>query len=140
MTGRARRQDGQVTAFVVIMVVTLLLCAGLVIDGGRILAARRQAADVAAGAARAGAQAVSLDELRATNRQVLDPARAEAAASAYLAQAGRAGTVSVAADTVTVRVKITTPMVILGIAGLVDRTVTGTESARTVRGVSEAET
>jgi len=31
-------------------------------------------------------------------------------------------------------------LVILGVAGLVDRTVSGTETARSVRGVSEAET
>jgi Flp pilus assembly protein TadG len=137
---RARRDDGQVTPFVVIMTVTVLLCAGLVIDGSRILAARRQAADVAAGAARAGAQAVSVDELRATNRHVLDPGRARDAAYAYLELTGRPGTVEVAADTVTVHVEITTPMVILGVAGIVERTVTGTESARTVRGVTGAGT
>ena len=140
MTRRIRAEAGQVTAFVVIVALALLLCAGLVVDGGRILAARRQAADVAAGAARAGAQEVSVDELRTSNRQALDPGRARAAARAYLDQAGRAGTVEVAGDAVTVRVEITTPMVILGVAGLVDRTVAGTETARSVRGISEAET
>lgn len=139
MIGRVRGEEGQVTAFVVVVTVALLLCAGLVVDGGRVLAARRQAADIAAGAARAGAQEVSVDDLRTSNAQVLDPGQARAAAHAYLQQAGRAGTVEVTGGAVTVRVEITTPMVILGVAGLVDRTVSGTETARSVRGVSEAE-
>ena len=133
-----RREEGQVTPFVTLLVVALLLCAGLVVDGGRILAARRQADDLAGSAARAGAQAVSLDELRATNRQVLDPARARAEAEAYLAQAGTTGEVEVVGDTVRVTVRRTTPMVILGIAGVIDKTVTGVGVARTVRGVQEA--
>ena len=134
-----RGEEGQVTPFVTLLAVALLLCAGLVVDGGRILAARRQAADVAGGAARAGAQAVSVDELRATNRQTLDPGRARADAEAYLAQAGAKGEVDVEGDTVRVTVHQTTPMVILGIAGLVDKKVTGVGVARTVRGVQEAE-
>jgi len=135
-----REETGQVTPFVVLMTVALLLCAGLVVDGGRILAARRQATDIAAGAARAGAQAVSIDELRSTNAQRLDPGRARAAAGEYLAQVGRTGEVDVAGDTVTVRVRVATPMVILGIAGIGQKTVTGTGEARSVRGVQEAET
>ncbi len=134
------REEGQVTPMVLILTLTLLLCAGLVLDGGRILAARRQVSDVAAGAARAGAQAVSVEELRASNRQLLDPVAARRAAEAYLRQADRGGTVSVEADSVTVTVRMTTPLVVLGIAGLMERTVTGTETARTVRGVEGAET
>lgn len=136
---KRRADDGQVTPFVVLLTVALLLCAGLVVDGGRILTARREAADVAGGAARAGAQAVSVDELRASGRQVLDPGQARAEAEAYLAQAGRTGDVEVSGDTVRVTVRETTSMVILGIAGLVDRTVSGTGVARTVRGVRSAE-
>lgn len=128
------------TPFVVIVSVALLLCAGLVVDGGRILASRRQAADVAGAAARAGAQAVSIDDLRSTNAQRLDPARARAAALDYLAAARRSGEVEVTGDIVTVKVRVTTPLVILGIAGIADKTVTGTGSARSVRGVREGET
>jgi len=44
---RARRLDerGQVTAFVVVITMALILCAGLVIDGGLTLAAKVQATD-----------------------------------------------------------------------------------------------
>lgn len=132
-------ERGQITAFAVAMVLTLLLCAGLVIDGGRILAARRQAGDVALGAARAGAQEISVEPLRETGRLNLDPARARAAAEAFLAQAERHGTVAVAGDAITVRVEVRTSMVILGVAGVSDRTVSRTEIARSVRGVSGAE-
>lgn len=130
-----RSEAGQVTPFVAIVFLALLLCAGLVVDGGRILTARRQAADVAAGAARAGAQAVSIEDLRASNAQRLDVEGARAAALDYLAQTGRTGEVEVAGDTVTVRVRLSTSMVILGLAGMADKTVTGTGTARTVRGV-----
>lgn len=132
-------ERGQVTAFAVAMVLTLLLCAGLVVDGGRILAARRQAGDVAMGAARAGAQEVSDDPLRETGRVNLDPARARAAAEAYLSQAERRGTVAVTGDAVTVRVQVRTSMVILGLAGVADRTLSRTETARAVRGINGAE-
>jgi hypothetical protein len=140
MTARGRGESGQVTPFVTVLTLALLLCAGLVVDGGRVLAARRQAADLAASAARAGAQAVSIDELRTTNRQLLDPAEATEAAQHYLDVAGHPdGDVSVSGDSVEVRVRLTTPLVILRLVGLGERTVTGSGRARSVRGNEEAD-
>ena len=49
-----RDEEGTVTVFVVGFMLALLLVAGLVIDGGNVLAARREAANVAESAARAG--------------------------------------------------------------------------------------
>ena len=48
-------ERGTVTVFIVSMTTALLLVAGLVFDGGRMIAARRDADAVAAAAARAGA-------------------------------------------------------------------------------------
>jgi len=129
---------GQVTAFVVVMAAALLLCVGLVLDGGLLLAAKRRASNEAEQAARAGAQAINTDAYRATGVLRLDPVRAGAAARAYLAAAGHQGTVRVAADRVGVTVQITQPMQLLGLAGIGSMTVTGRGAARAARGVEGA--
>ena len=79
---------GQVTAFVVVMVTALVLCAGLVIDGGLALSAKVQALDEAQSASRAGAEEINLAVYRATGTIVLDPSQATAAAEQYLASTG----------------------------------------------------
>src|SRR3546814_6287344 len=84
LPGRVVNERGSVTAFVVIMTSALLAMAGLVIDGGYALAAHRRAFNEAEAAARAGAQAVDLDTLRATGDVVLDAEEAERRALEYL--------------------------------------------------------
>ena len=133
------RERGQVTAFVVTLAAALILMAGLVLDGGLVLAAKRRAINEAEAAARAGAQQVAVGVYRSTGRFVLDPTAARAAALAYLASTGHPGTVSIAADRVTVTVRITQPMQILGVAGVGPATVTGRGVARAERGVRRAE-
>ena len=54
MTRAQRDERGAVTVFVLVLSVALILAAGLVIDGGAILAARREAIAAAQGALRAG--------------------------------------------------------------------------------------
>lgn len=133
-------EAGQVTAFVTIFVVALLLVIGLVLDGGFLLAAKREADATAAAAARAGAQAVSVDELRGSGRQRIDEPGARTAVSGFLARAGHRGrVVGVDADEVTVEVSIDRRLLVLGIGGMTARTVTGRATARTVRGVTEIE-
>ena len=130
------RQDelGAVTAFVVVFTTTLLLVVGLVVDGGYVLAARRSAINEAEAAARAGAQAVRTDVLRADGPVTIDPARARRRALEYLAGTGHEGSVAVAGDTVQVEVSFTKPLTILGLAGLGQVTVRGTGEAQGVRG------
>ena len=70
----------------------------------------------------------------------LDPAQARTLAATYLERAGRSGAVVVNGDEVTVTITVTTRMLILGLGGLGSRTVTGTATARTTRGIEEAET
>jgi Flp pilus assembly protein TadG len=137
---RWRDEQGSVTAFFAVITVALILCAGLVLDGGRLLAERRSLSDLAASAARAGAQAISIDDLRNSGASALDPTAAAEAARAYLTGEGETGDVLVAGDTVTVTVSHETPMVLLNLAGVAPRRVTATESARTVRGVEAEET
>ena len=70
------RERGSVTVFVVIFTIALVFVAGLVFDGGQILAARREASNVAESAARAGAQAIDEGELRRSGQIRLDPLNA----------------------------------------------------------------
>ncbi len=142
MTGPARRlrdQAGQVTIFVVVMFIALVAVAGLVIDGGRALAARRRSIDEAEAAARAGAQALSVDAYRSSATITLDPAAARAAAVSYLAATGDTGQVTIAGGTITVTVETHQTMTILGIVGIRTMTLAGTGSAELVRGVQGPE-
>jgi hypothetical protein len=124
---------GSVTAFVAVVAVALVMVAGMAYDGGQVLAAHASARSDAATAARAGAQEIDLVVLRQTGESMLDPAAAEAAALAYLDEAGAAGTASVEGSTVTVTVTTVQPMHILP---LPDRTVVATEEASAVEVVA----
>jgi Flp pilus assembly protein TadG len=137
--GRLRDEHGQVTAFVVTIFLALLLLAGLVIDGGLALAAKRRAINEAEAAARAGAQAIAIPTFRTSGNITLDPASARTAAHAYLAAAGHSGTVRVVGERVTVTVQITQQLQILGLAGLGHLTVTGQGTAVPEHGVEQAE-
>jgi len=127
----ARSDRGSVSALVAVVALGLVMIAGLAYDGGQIVAAQGTARDIAANAARAGAQELDLDELRATGIAQLDPEAAAAAAATYLADTGHEGTVDVAGPTVTVTVRVIQPMTILP---LPDRTVAATDSATAVTG------
>ncbi len=135
---RLRSEHAQVTSMMVVMVVALLFFAGLVLDGGRLLAARREVADVATGAARAGAQAMSMDVFNRDGDTRLDTDAARAAASAYLAAAGVVGgDIEVSDAQIQVSVQRPTPMLMLAMLGIRAKTVTGTGSAELVRGIDE---
>jgi Flp pilus assembly protein TadG len=133
-------ERGSVTAFVVIMTSALLAMAGLVIDGGYALAAHRRAFNEAEAAARAGAQAVDLDTLRATGDVVLDAAEAERRALEYLAALDRSGSVEVDRDVVRVHLSFEHGLVLLDAFGVGPMTIEGDGEARAVRGVTEAST
>lgn len=131
MSRLGRDERGQVTAFVAVFAVALLAVAGLVIDGGAVLAAKRRAISEAEGAARAGAQMLAPAALHQGEARP-DPAGATVAAEAFLAKAGHQGTVAVDGDTVVVSVSFRRPMLVLGIGGLASVTVTGEGAARAV--------
>ena len=131
-------QDGAISIFVVVVTIALVAVAALVLDGGRLLAARRQAQDIAANAARAGAQAVDEHRLRA-GRMVLDPVAGNDAVARYLARTPATGTSTVSGDTVTVEVRLTTSR-LLPLPGLGSHTVTATQRARAVQGVTTGDT
>lgn len=107
---------GMVTAFVVVFAGALVSVSALVVDGGRMLAEHRHLDNLADSAARAGAQALSEDSVRAGS-PVLDPAAAVAAACGFLAVAGEpcgGGTgASVDGNRVTVTVRSTIDLLLL---------------------------
>jgi Putative Flp pilus-assembly TadE/G-like len=133
----AWREQGQVTAFVVIIMAAFLAFAGLVYDGGNALAAKTAAIDEAQEAARAGAQQINLAAFRATGQVTLDPAAAAAAAQAYVAAAGGGdtATVTVTGDTVTVQVSAVSATEFLRLFGIPAIRVTGSATATAETGV-----
>jgi hypothetical protein len=128
---RLRDERGLVSTFVVVVTMACLLAAGLVLDGGRLVAGRLQAADVAGNAARAGAQ--QLVGLRAGAVSV-DPGPATAAARGVLSAAGADGSVTVEGRSVTVTAHIRQSMVLLRIVGIDQRTVSASATARAEEG------
>lgn len=129
MSGSARDEHGSITAFVVTTAMALLLCAALVFDGGRLVAARTAAADAAENAARAGAQeivGVRSGEFR------LDEGRATQRAQAYLGEVGVSGGAVATSRTVTVTVTATTELTMLGLLGMGSRTIVVSRSAEAV--------
>jgi Flp pilus assembly protein TadG len=135
---RWAEEDGAATIFVVGLATALLMLAGLLFDGGRILSARREAFHTADNAARAAAQAVDIEAVRSGAAPLLDVADAEVAAREYLERLGLDGEVLVTADQVSVTVSIDVEMALLQAIGLNGRTVTGTGRAQIVEGVSRA--
>jgi Flp pilus assembly protein TadG len=125
------RDRGSVSAFVVIMAVALVACAGLVVDGGRLVAGRSEAADHAENAARAGAQEAA--DLRGDAWNI-NPAAASAAAQSYLMSQGVTGDVSVNGRTITVTVTVSKTMTLLGVVGASNRSVTATRTAELIDG------
>jgi Flp pilus assembly protein TadG len=134
------RGEGFVTAFIILLPILLLAGAGLLIDSGRVMQARRHAGVVAFEAARAGAQGVDIPQLRDSN-VALDgtdtAAKARTAGVALLGgSAGSVVSVDVRGDLVEVvvaeRVSSWFPL-------LNDRTVTATAVVRVRSGVDTAE-
>jgi len=107
-----------------------LLLAGLLYDASRVLHANGHASDLAAAAARAGAQALDETSLRA-GTPTLDPAQAETNARAYLTRHPEATLTALTVDGLTVTVTVTerVPYQLLTLAGHPDATVTQTRSA-----------
>jgi Flp pilus assembly protein TadG len=133
---RLRGEDGQVVPILLLLAPVLLVLAGLVFDGGQILTARRDANNLARQAARAGAQELDVNSVRA-GTPVLDPAAAEARTRQYLADRGvTPDSVVVTAERVEVTVSTNQPTPLLSLVGISHRRVTATASARSARGVT----
>lgn len=124
-----RDERGSITAFVAVVATALVMVAGMAYDGGQVIAAHSAARSDAERAARAGAQQIDLDHLRATNQPRLDPVAAEAAALDYLRRSGATGTATASDASITVTVTRVQPLRILPGA---DRTIVVRETATAV--------
>lgn len=129
----ARRgsEQGSVTPFMVLFTVALLAVAGLVIDGGYALGAKREAMNVAEQAARAGADSLDQGALRDGEVRVL-PSQASAAAQTYLSSVGATGTVSVTGGEVTVTVSSRQDTTLLSAVGVSSIPVKATATALSI--------
>lgn len=136
LRSRWTRDDGQVTAFVVVFATGILALAGLTLDGGLALAAKVKAAGQAESAARAGAQAIDLSIYRESGQLRLVPADAVAAARSHLTAAGATGTVTVTDNTITVLVADSQPTQLLALVGISTLHVDGTGRAHAQLGIA----
>ncbi|GAA1748652.1 TadE/TadG family type IV pilus assembly protein [Streptomonospora arabica] len=102
----ARDDRGQVTAFVVIITLALILLFALVAEGGAALSTRSRALSLAQEAARAGAQELDLASYRAGQPTTLNASAARQSAQRFLAQSGADGSVHIDGATVTVTARL----------------------------------
>jgi Flp pilus assembly protein TadG len=128
-------ETGSLSAFLAVVCFALFVLLGLVVDGGRALAAREAAMNVAEQAARVGASQVSVQHLR-WGEVVADPDASVAAAQSYLSNAGYPGTASTIDGTVTVDISTSEPTVILGLIGINNIAVEAQASAIDVHGIT----
>jgi len=117
------QEEGVVTAFVVGLLMTFIVCAGLGIDGGRLVAARLTLADHAENAARFAAQ--ELVSLR-TGSPKIDQQAARRSAMQYFADNQLNGEVAVSTESVTITVSQTIEMSLLQLFGARDHLISVT--------------
>lgn len=131
------REAGSLTLMLAVLMVALLALAGLVVDGGRKLDQSASAYAIAQEAARAGAGMVDRSAAYRSGTFRVDQGEAVAAARAYLANVGYAGTVS-ADGTLRIRVTVTVTghTLVLSLIGIDTMTSTGSAVASLVSGVT----
>jgi Flp pilus assembly protein TadG len=120
-------ESGVVSAFVLGLMMTFVVCAGLGVDGGRLVANRMELADHAENAARIGAQ--ELTDLR-TGEPTIDENRARESASNYLVANYISGEVSTTSNSVTVTVNRDVEMSLLKLFGAINHEITVTRTAQ----------
>ena len=139
MRDRRVEDRGTVTAFVASFTVALVAIGGLVVDGGYLLAERQRAFDEADAAARAGAQAIDVDALRAGGPVSLTAADAQRRVDEYLQGSGHQATVEVEGDQVTVRLAYHQPLIILNALGVGPVKIEATGTATAVQAVQDGD-
>ena len=131
-------EQGIATAFVVVMLTTVIACAGLALDGARLMGSRRNAQLVAAAAARTGSQ--WFDETALNNGSVeLDAPAAIAEVESLLDQQGfdaqHRQVTYLGNGTLLVKVSEDVPMLLLGLVGVTTRRVTASAQTEIVAAV-----
>ncbi|MFB4269628.1 pilus assembly protein TadG-related protein [Nonomuraea sp. GTA35] len=132
-------ERGSVTVFTAVIGFVLLLCAGLMVDGGAKVLAYREAYAAAEEAARAGAGQVNTGQAYTSGRFEVDTAQALTAARAYLSAAGHPGTVSTTGNQVRVTVTVSKPTVLISLIGIGTVTATAAATARMFHGIEQGQ-
>jgi len=120
---------GSVTAFVVGLVMIFIACAGLAVDGGRLVTAKVRVSDRAENAARLGAQAVTNLRLGVP---VVEERRAIRIAGDFLRSLGVSGSVGANRFEVCVTIREEVDMTLLDLVGVGSRSVGGRRCARPI--------
>jgi hypothetical protein len=122
--------------FLAIAFTAIVVAIGATVDASGQFRTMLYADSVAAEAARAGGQAIDLNQIHQGGPGVVDPTEATAAATTYLAEAGVDGTVTISTDRTSISVTVTHPYQtrILGLIGIDSVTVTGEATATLVAG------
>jgi len=140
MSGRRCGEAGSIALYFAMITVAAFAVAGLVVDGGAALATRERAADLATQAARAGANALSPATLHGPpSGLAANPAAADRAAHAVLADGGATGTVLVDGDHVTVTAHLARHTVLMSAVGWNDITESATVTASVLYGDTRPE-
>ncbi|GAB3917278.1 membrane protein [Microlunatus endophyticus] len=130
------RERGQAVSIMVLgFVAALLMVAGLVVDGGQKAAAMNRAETLAAGAARAGADAGAGSTLGTASDTSVSAGQARISARNYLAAAGgdiASSRVQVNGDQVSVHIEIRVTTVFLSLIHINTLRATGDATARVV--------
>lgn len=139
---RDARDEGSVAVWLLLVVPTMLLSAGLVVDGGQAMRARQEATGLAAEAARYAVDQIDTGRYRSTaGPAVPAPGTAQAAACGWVAQArpdAVCQAVPAADGVVEVSVTVTyTPVMLPSAVGPL--TATGHGTARPAVGVDQEE-
>lgn len=125
---------GFVSIIVLGLVGALLLIFAFAYDGGRALTEKQRATDIAAQAARAGADAIVPTNGASTNPQI-DPTRARTAAQNYLSAVGTKGTVTATTAQVSVTVTVIYHTQLLGMIFITSLTEHGSATAEPIPGL-----
>lgn len=120
---------GSVTALVTGLVMVFVACAGLAVDGGRLVTAKVRVSDRAENAARLGAQAIT--DLR-LGVPAVDERRAVRIAGDFLGSLGASGSVETNRFEVCVTIREQVDMTLLDLVGVDSRFVTGRRCARPI--------
>ena len=130
---RARHSEaGVVTVTITVLVIAIVAAAGLVIDGGRLLATRRDAANTAAAAARSAAQELDVSRFETGNNVTLTIEDATNVAREITTRQGynlTDTTIRINGAVVRIEIREDVPLTLLTFTGLRTRTVTGTATA-----------
>lgn len=127
----SQKSHGSISAFVVCLTMSLLVLAGFVFDGGRVIARYAELSDIAENAARIGAQQVV--GIRSGDPQLNDVA-ASRRIEDFLSDKRLSGRVTVRDGGTIVEIREKVPMILLSMIGIRERDIVVTRSSFVVSG------